>query len=42
MIVNDDLQRAYSDVLAIVAAERLRVSRVEAGIEPFVESLVRG
>jgi len=42
VIVNDDLQRAYADVLAIIAAERLRVSRVEAGLEPFVESLARG
>jgi guanylate kinase len=42
VIVNDDLQRAYADVLAIIAAERHRVSRVEAGLEPFVESLVRG
>lgn len=41
VIVNDDLQRAYDDLLAIVRAERLRVSRVEAGIEPFVHSLVR-
>jgi guanylate kinase len=42
VIVNDDLQRAYRDVLAIVAAERLKVRRVQAGVEPFVESLVRG
>jgi guanylate kinase len=41
VIVNDDLQRAYDDLLAIVRAERLRVGRVEAGIEPFVHSLVR-
>ena len=42
VIVNDDLQRAYDDVRAIVRAERLRVSRVAAGIEPFVEDLARG
>ena len=42
VIVNDDLQRAYRDVMAIVTAERLRVRRVEAGVEPFVERLVRG
>ena len=42
VIVNDDLQRAYSDVLAIVRAERLRVSRIEEGVEPFVDSLVHG
>jgi guanylate kinase len=42
VIVNNDLQRAYADVVAIVAAERLRVSRVGDGLEPFIESLVRG
>jgi guanylate kinase len=42
VIVNDDLQRAYSDALAIVTAERLRVSRAAAGIERFVQSLIRG
>ena len=42
VIVNDDLQRAYEDLLAIVRAERLKVRRVAAGIEPFVESLARG
>ena len=40
VIVNNDLQRAYADVVAIVAAERLRVSRVGDGLEPFIESLV--
>jgi guanylate kinase len=42
VIVNDDLQRAYSDALAIVTAERLRVSRAAVGIERFVQSLIRG
>ena len=42
VIVNDDLQRAYQDVVAIVTAERLRVRRVQAGVEPFVERLVHG
>jgi guanylate kinase len=42
VIVNDDLQRAYGDVVAIVTAERLRAARVEAGIDGFVERLVRG
>jgi guanylate kinase len=41
VIVNDDLQRAYRDVVAIVTAERLRVTRVEAGIEPLVDGLIR-
>ncbi len=39
VIVNDDLQRAYRDVVAIVTAERLRASRVEKGIEAFVGKL---
>ena len=42
VIVNDDLQRAYRDVLAIVTAERLKVRRVQAGVEGFVEGLVHG
>jgi len=42
VIVNDDLQRAYRDVLAIIAAERLKVRRAQAGVAPFVESLVHG
>jgi guanylate kinase len=42
VIVNDDLQRACSDALAIVTAERLRVSRAVVGIERFVQSLIRG
>ena len=42
VIVNDDLQRAYRDVLAIISAERLKVRRVQAGVEPFVEQLVHG
>ena len=40
VIVNNDLQRAYRDVLAIVAAERLRASRVEKAIEQLVERLI--
>ena len=39
VIVNDDLQRAYRDVVAIVTAERLRSTRVEAGIEALVAKL---
>ena len=42
VIINDDLQRAYADVLAIVRAERLRALRVEAAVEAFVDSLVHG
>jgi guanylate kinase len=40
VIVNNDLQRAYGDVLAIVAAERLRATRVEKAIEQLVERLI--
>jgi guanylate kinase len=40
VIVNDDLQRAYRDVVAIVAAERLRSRRVEGRIEQLVERLM--
>ena len=42
VVVNDDLQRAYKDVLAIVAAERLKVRRVQMGVAAFVEGLVHG
>ena len=41
VIVNDDLDRAYKDLLAIIAAERLKVRRVQAWIEPLVERLVQ-
>ena len=40
VIVNDDLQRAYKDVLAIVRAERLRAVRIEKGVERLVGTLV--
>ena len=39
VIVNDDLTRAYGDVVAIVTAERLRSRRVEAGVETLVQRL---
>ena len=42
VIVNDDLERAYKDVLAIVRAERLRAARSETGLERLVETLTRG
>ncbi len=42
VIVNDDLDRAYKDLIAIATAERLKVRRVQAGVESFVERLVRG
>ena len=40
VVVNDDLNRAYSDVKTIVAAERLRARRIQAGIEARVERLM--
>jgi guanylate kinase len=42
VIVNDDLQRAYRDVLAMVTAEGVKFRRVQAGVEGFVEGLVHG
>jgi guanylate kinase len=42
VVVNDDLQRAYRQVVAILAAERARGARVEAGIEDFVATLLAG
>ena len=42
VLVNDDLQRAYGEVVAIIAAERLRESRVAAGVEAFVTQLLEG
>jgi guanylate kinase len=41
VVVNDDLQRAYAQVVAIVAAERTRCARVAAGVEDFVARLLR-
>ena len=40
VVVNDDLKRAFSDVKAIVAAERLRSKRIAAGVEQLVEQLM--
>jgi guanylate kinase len=42
VVVNDDLQRAYRQVVAIVAAERTRCARVAAGVEGLVERLLKG
>ena len=41
VIINDDLQRGYGDVVAIVTAERLRCARTAAGVERFVLGLMR-
>ncbi len=40
VIVNDDLERAYGDVRAILAAERMRRVRVEKKIAGFVDGLL--
>ena len=40
VVVNDDLKRTYRDVKTIVAAERLRVRRIQAGVEQLVERLM--
>jgi guanylate kinase len=40
VLINDDLQRAYSQILAIINAERLRRPRVEKGVEEFVAGLL--
>lgn len=42
VIVNDDLERAYSATRAILHAERLKRERQEEGLESFVGQLVRG
>ncbi len=42
VVVNDDLQRAYRQVVAILMAERTRGLRVAEGIEGFVEGLLAG
>lgn len=40
VIVNDDLQRSYEQVLAILMAERLRRTRTRHAIEAFVTELL--
>ena len=39
VLVNDDLQTTFSDVLSILAAERLRRTRTEGSITAFVDHL---
>ena len=41
VVVNDDLQRAYRQVVAIVEAERARGGRVAEGVESFVAALLK-
>ncbi len=40
VLVNDDIQRTFDDLIAIVAAERLRRPRLQSGIETFVALLL--
>jgi guanylate kinase len=40
VLVNDDLQGSFDDLLAILTAEHKRVSRVAAGTAEFVETLL--
>jgi guanylate kinase len=42
VLVNDDLQRAYNQVVSIIVAERSREPRVAVGVEEFVKSLLEG
>jgi guanylate kinase len=42
VLINDDLQRAYGQVVSIISAERLREPRVAAGVEDFVKRLLDG
>ena len=42
VIINDDLQRAYAQVSAIVTGERAKGPRVAIGVERFVEGLLKG
>jgi guanylate kinase len=42
VVINDDLQRAYRQVVAILDAERTRGVRVSDGVEGFVAGLLAG
>jgi len=41
VLVNDDLQRTFDDLLMILAAERRRTSRMRDGIANFVDNLLK-
>jgi guanylate kinase len=41
VLINDDIQKTFDDLLAIVRAERLRRPRVAKGVEDFVAALLR-
>lgn len=40
VLINDDIQKTFDDLLAIVRAERLRRPRVSKGVEDFVAALL--
>lgn len=40
LVVNDDLQKAYAQMVAILTAERARIRRAEAGWAQFVAELL--
>jgi guanylate kinase len=42
VVINEDLQRAYRQVVAILDAERTRGARVAEGVEGFVAGLLAG
>ena len=42
VLVNDDLEASYAQVVAILTAERLRRERVSAGVAGFVQGLLAG
>jgi guanylate kinase len=42
VVINDDLQRAYRQVVSILDAERARGARVAEGVEGFVAGLLGG
>ena len=41
VLVNDDLQRTYRQVLSILEAERLRRARAQTAITQFVDNLLK-
>ncbi len=41
VLVNDDIQRTFDDLLAILRSERLRRPRVQTGIADFVDALLK-
>jgi guanylate kinase len=40
VLINDDLQKSFTDVLDILAAERLKRVRIESGVAEFVANLL--